>query len=325
MTQLAVPAWEKKDAALKVDLNLASDELTRAIQSRLQKSLGRLGGNQGVEAEHKPQAIAADEGLGALWLDETTGLHYRDHISGTKEVNASWSIEGMQKEMSELAKEHSKPVNSYTGGEDVLYHSCEDFVCTCAFAGSTEASYFLWPSGKMIVRQALTACCLTTPPDRYFTIENAREIPESFFKPRSEWVRVDTGSHGAEGVDHSANLDPNIVEVYHGLPVHRLPNFIAEGFAPTMGAGCDALLKHFGVLVMGSYQGKDIDTALTYPIAETTFKVEEVDHLLGDKRKECANAWGTSKKVSGGSLIADDGSYPFRAVIRSLADRRNQV
>ena len=71
-----------------------------------------------------------------------------------------------------------------------------------------------------------------------------------------------------------------------------------------MGAGADKIATHYGLWVPAVYLAKTFSTAVSYPMLGTTFATAE------DKR----NGW------SGGSLIADDGTYPIRAVFRCLVN-----
>ncbi len=75
-----------------------------------------------------------------------------------------------------------------------------------------------------------------------------------------------------------------------------------QGFKAALGAGSDLLKAHFGVPVAGVYVAKTWTTASYYPI-EKSSKPHSSDRT----------------GVAGGSIIARDGSYPMRMVVRCLA------
>ena len=93
---------------------------------------------------------------------------------------------------------------------------------------------------------------------------------------------------------------------YHGTSTNSVISILAEGFKPSIGAGCDAMREHFNVPVPGVYLARTFPTASQYPMNETTGRVS-----LPGQRKE-------SRGVPGGTLVALDGTPPLRAVFRCV-------
>ena len=71
----------------------------------------------------------------------------------------------------------------------------------------------------------------------------------------------------------------------------------------------DHLHSHFGVPVPGVYVANNYRTALQYPIASTARP----------------GYGGCKPGISGGTVIAHDGTYPMRCVLRCLALPTNQL
>ena len=112
-----------------------------------------------------------------------------------------------------------------------------------------------------------------------------------------------------KGAEQSGEFLDTVVSVYHGCAVSALPSIMEVGLLPTTGAGSDQLLTHFGVPVPGVYVAPTWLTASSYPMKETTLPIP-----------------GISKNgVSGGTLIAMDGTPPLRAVLRCVTDSKREV
>ena len=101
----------------------------------------------------------------------------------------------------------------------------------------------------------------------------------------------------------SGNLNRHVKYFYHGRGLKRVPQILESGFKTTFGTGSEHLYTVWNVPVPGVYVAKDFNTASGYPIAETTEPCKE----------------NKKKGVSGGTVIAEDGSFPYRVVIRMLA------
>ena len=74
-----------------------------------------------------------------------------------------------------------------------------------------------------------------------------------------------------------------------------------EGFQPAMGAGADSMMDMFRIAVLATYQSDDLIAASSYPMAETT-----------------KPGVGGANGCPGGTLVAEDGTMPFRSVWRSV-------
>ena len=138
-----------------------------------------------------------------------------------------------------------------------------------------------------------------------FVIKNGRKLPKRF-DPKSDQgpgtggsVPADAGSSGSDPSPH------DVVDLYHGISVTDLASLMEFGFKPTLGAGSDLLQTHFGALIPGVYMAHDFSTAMTYPMACTTR----------------GKVGGCKDGVQGGTLLAYDGTYPLRAVVRCVAKR----
>ena len=105
---------------------------------------------------------------------------------------------------------------------------------------------------------------------------------------------------------------PDLLDYYHGTAAENLPLMCAHGIKPVIGAGSDYLLTFFGMAVPAVYVAESLKVATTYPIYETTGQVE---------------VGGSSYKAGlpGGTLLAEDGSYPMRAVLRFVALPQNKL
>ena len=97
-------------------------------------------------------------------------------------------------------------------------------------------------------------------------------------------------------------------ELYHGTSIHSMIGTAEGGFKAGLGAGCDALQEHFGIPVAGTYVAKTWTVASYYPMETSS-------------NPHPANKDG----VPGGSLRAQDNSFPMRVVIRCLADTKDQL
>ena len=128
-----------------------------------------------------------------------------------------------------------------------------------------------------------------------FVVKNGRKLPARFLPSAS----------GGGPAEARAPTPEDVVDLYHGIGVSDLASLMENGFKPTMGAGSDALHNHFGTLVPGVYMAYDFATAMTYPMACTTRE----------------KVGGFRSGVQGGTLLAYDGTYPLRAVVRCVAKR----
>ena len=93
---------------------------------------------------------------------------------------------------------------------------------------------------------------------------------------------------------------------YHGTHASLIPRILGEGFKPSVGAGSPHLMQHYGVTMPGVYVTPLWRTATVYPMSQTTGPIQ------------CDQGF-FQHGISGGSLLAVDGTLPMRAVIRCLA------
>ena len=65
-------------------------------------------------------------------------------------------------------------------------------------------------------------------------------------------------------------LSPEAGVFYHGTYASLLPRILGEGLLPGLGAGSDAVMRHFGLTTPGVYVSPVFETAAQYPMTETT-------------------------------------------------------
>ena len=120
------------------------------------------------------------------------------------------------------------------------------------------------------------------------------------------------GSSDREGTLGEPKPGEDASVFWHGTSAHALPHMVAEGLRPSLGAGADKVMRHYGVATPGVYVTPSWSTAATYPSLETTGSVtiDDKDFVGG---------------LAGASLVARDGTYPMRALIRCLAQKSNRI
>jgi hypothetical protein len=207
--------------------------------------------------------------------------------SAANGVNSSHSIDDIQEYMSECPIENTPP---HFSGE-IPYQSIEDWLATLRQASMAPGAAFFWPSEKLTFQRALAVALNHLPPDCFITIKSSKPVPRRFLS----------------GSD-PAYLDGSVQEVYHGSSVFSAVGIAEQGFKAGLGAGSDSLKAHFGVPVAGVYVAKSWTTASYYPM-ERSSKPHSSDRT----------------GVPGGSVIAMDGSYPMRMVVRCLAKTTDQL
>ena len=214
------------------------------------------------------------------------GKTYREGRKGTG-VCTSHSLDDIQEYMSEC------PLNTLNAkfADEVPFESVEDWVTTIRQACTAPGAAFFWPSEKLSFQRALAVALAHLPPGCFITIRSAKPLPQR--------LKCTTSPSG---------LAYYVQELYHGTSVHNVIGIAEGGFKAGLGAGCDALQEHFGIPVAGTYVAKTWTVASYYPM-ETSSKPHP------------ANKNG----VPGGSLMAQDNSFPMRAVIRCLANTTDQL
>ena len=160
-----------------------------------------------------------------------------------------------------------------------------DFVCTLRQSSSTKQSVFQWPNESFSYNSLVNIALHYLPPGCGFTIENKAPLPD--------WA----WSEYTQGALHEETKI-----FYHGTAPEFLPSIFATGLRPTLGAGGHYLMAQYDTAVPGVYVGVTFTTASQYPMAVTA-----------------ANGW------SGGQLIAPDGTYPMRAVLRIIARNHKKL
>ena len=112
--------------------------------------------------------------------------------------------------------------------------------------------------------------------------------------------------------EEEAKDNEDIVDLFHGTEVHNIPRILSEGLRPSVtGAGAQAVQEHYGVVVPAVYVTPSFQTATHYPMVPTIEKVNvqgQVNH----------------GSIAGGTLLADEGSFPLRCVIQ-LRGRRDKA
>ena len=102
------------------------------------------------------------------------------------------------------------------------------------------------------------------------------------------------------------------MDYYHGTPIEALPSILENGLCPCLGAGSDAVMAHFGMTIPGVYVSRSWQVAKTYPMFQTTGPVK-----IPGQKKEI--------EIAGGSIVANDGTRPLRAVVRCVARPSNRL
>ncbi len=174
---------------------------------------------------------------------------------------------------------------------EIPYQSIEDWVVTLRQASMAPGAAFFWPSEKLSFQRALAVSLNHLPPDCFITIKSSMPVPK----------RLLSGSD-------PRYLDGSVQEVYHGSSVFSAIGIAEHGFRAGLGAGSDSLKAHFGVPVAGVYVAKSWSTASYYPMEQSSMPHKS-----------------DRSGVPGGSIIAWDGSFPMRMVIRCLAKTTDQL
>ena len=140
----------------------------------------------------------------------------------------------------------------------------------------------------------------------------AQQVPIAFEK-REPVGESDTHFFAwNEGAPDEPELAESASVFWHGTSAHNLPYIMAEGFRPSIGAGADQVMQHYGIAVPGVYVTPSWSVAASYPMTRTTGPVT----INGEKFKG---------GLAGASLVARDGTYPMRALIRCVAQRYNRL
>ena len=236
-----------------------------------------------------------------------------------KQVPCNHSLTDVQKCVSSLTKD--TVAVPYNPEDDVPYDSLQDFTVTLRNScGPT--SPFKWPTEQMNFSKAIAVAVHHLPPGHMVLIKNGLPLPKEMRKDdgkQEEEAKAEkhtedwkdtwwsqgwwTGSQSAESWKESSaasaeddwrspNEDRNIEAAeglqgfYHGTHVGALPSILEEGFKPSLGAGSDALLAHYGVPVPGCHVAHSWKEASTYPMGETTGKVE-----IPEQKTEKRHQW----------------------------------
>ena len=227
------------------------------------------------------------------------GKTYRRKRPGSN-INASWSLEEIQSYVAGIRN----TVESYNPSRDVLFDSIEDYVCTMRNASSTVQSKFVWPCFAISFQQAIAASLATMPPGCCLVIANGLDIPQHLLTRRKEFAT----SASADG-SLPAEVGASVTDYYHGASPTTLLAMWDDGFRTCLGAGADQLHEHVSMAVPGVYMANNYRSALQYPMTSTSR----------------ANTGGYRGGTSGGTLLAEDGTYPMRCVIRCLASPHHQL
>jgi hypothetical protein len=209
------------------------------------------------------------------------GLHYKRKTNDT--VNAGFSMEFMAT-YSALWPPGQCP-DKIEPLSEPPYMSVHDFVNTLR-QNTIDSPYFEWPCQKHMFNRALAVALHHCPVGYMVTIKNGLPITDRFVNP-------ETGT-----------VEAFVLDMYHGTSAMRAPYILREGFRPVLGAGSDALLAHYEVLVPCVYVGKSWKVAAQYPIERTTLALPSI----------------SKSGVGGAPRLTMDGTPPVRCVFRFLAD-----
>ena len=269
------------------------------------------------------------------------------------DVNAGHALEDVHKYVRDLAGDSiAFPRNPQA---EIPFESIQDYVSTLRWACGPD-SPFIWPSESMNFEKALSVA-IHLPPGYAVCVQNKRPIPENIAGvappgkggASSSGGASRSGAHMCEAAgttasagssrrpatsafsqsapveggrpghhyywdDHDA-VEPEPHELgiyYHGTSAHNLPYIMAEGFRPSLGAGSEHLMEHFGVPTPGVYLASSWKSAASFPMTETTgpVTIDGVHYKRG---------------LAGGSLLAKDGTFPMRALIRCVSYKGQQL
>ena len=182
---------------------------------------------------------------------------------------------------------------------DVVYTTIEDAVATLRTASSFEGSAFHWPYKEFGFFKATCVSMHMAPPNTMTIIKNGKRIPKDLLKCHPTWEPV---LDDMEAKGETVSDESDIIEVYHGCSFATSLLIAANGFKPTIGAGCEALEEHFGVPLGGVFFAGSWKVASNYPMTSTTGVIPHWNYA-----------------VNGGTLVDTCGAYPKRVVIRCLA------
>ena len=105
------------------------------------------------------------------------------------------------------------------------------------------------------------------PPNTMTVIKNGKRLPKDLLVANSTWGPV---LDDMELKGETVSDDPDIIEVFHGCSLATSVLIAANGFKPTIGAGCEALEEHFGLPLGGVFFAGSWKTASNYPMPSTT-------------------------------------------------------
>ena len=252
---------------------------------------GASGGSQAAEAEAtavegNPETFGEpqqDPQLGKIYIWK--GKAYREKVGAG--VNSHHSMEDIYEYASQWPPRRC--ARRADVAWEVPYESVDDFVNTMRQSSNDGTGAFLWPSERIGIMRAIAVSLHHLPVGHMVSIKNAQNIPDEFY-------------------DKNGALRWHALDLYHGTSAFQIPQIMAQGLLPTLGAGCDALERQFGIPVPGVYLAKSWKVATTYPIDATTLPIPQ-----------------NKNGVAGGSYVSLDGTPPLRAVVRVLADTSQQL
>ena len=127
----------------------------------------------------------------------------------------------------------------------------------------------------------------------------------------SSWWWLGSKARKPEELHHqeATTEAEDVVDWYHGTEVHNLPRILSEGLRPSVaGAGAYAVQQHYGLVVPAVYVTPSFQTATTYPTKPNAATIP-----VQGQRKHAS--------IFGRTLVADDGSFPLRAVVQMRGRR----
>ena len=164
----------------------------------------------------------------------------------------------------------------------LIHDSIADFVATLRSESSHQGSHFIWPVGSVAFQNAVAVALHHLPPGHYFTVRNGRDPPPHHYTKGTEWL----------------------CDYYHGTTCFALQNgVLRNGLKASLGAGQWDCQRQYGTSVPMVYVSRNFNTACGYPWNDALKTVRVPNH----------------GEISGGELVAGDGTLPLRVLLRCTA------
>mgnify|MGYP001358055637 FL=1 len=185
-------------------------------------------------------------------------------------------------------KEENLEVQPFQPEHSVQFGSIQDYVSTLRYEASQENSHFQWPFSNISFEIGLAIALHHMPPGFKVTIENGRKAPPEIASPKQGYT----------------------YDYFHGTSSFSLLNgIIRHGLRPVFGAGSGNAKAAWGIPVPMVYLSMKVGCAAYYP-SQPAF----------------SRYTGRGKEtMSGGEIIARDGTPPLRIILHCQAVSNQQL